>query len=89
MSKDIQYRRITDRRVEIENTGGHYEARIQGHKPYRGGAVNIAGRAAGLAPGAILELGGGDTEVVIEGRKDTRLKPNTLICVGFKDTVIL
>lgn len=89
MSKDTRYAFETDGRVEIENTGDHYVVRTFGSEPHIGGAVNIGGRASGFTPGCTLELGGGDTTIYVEGRKDGRLEPDTLICIGFQGDAML
>lgn len=85
------FARQTERRVKVTATddGTGYRVKIDGGPVYEGGLLNIGGRAAALDPGSTLELGGGETDVIIRGRDDSRASDGTLLVIGFTAEAIL
>jgi hypothetical protein len=86
------FTRRTDRRVEIrahQNRESTYSVDVEGGPTFGAAIINIGGRASALSVPTTLELGGGDTEVVIEGYDDERADDGCLLAVGFAADAIL
>jgi hypothetical protein len=77
----------TDRRVTIKRDDSdldRYTVTVEGGPTFHGTLLNVAGRASALGDGSLLELGGGDTTIHIEGRDDSRGPDGELLAVGFE-----
>ena len=77
------FERTTDGRVVVRKRDGTYHVDIEAGPTFEGATLNMAGRAAAFPDDGALELGGGDSEIVVRGYDDDR-HGGQLLAVGFQ-----